>query len=260
MNLLQIRTESRRRVAELSATASYSSDDDFNAYINEGIKDMCIKGKVYEKTLSTLIVNDVANYQLPLDYLSIRAIYGPNYVALDPVDATGLGRVFVVSGKPLNFFISNFPLPLSVRGNNTIYKEGDVILPSTVNGYMYEVVVGGESGVSPPTFPTSPGVRVVDGTLTLLCRWLANTGYRITFIDTPTDVGGGTGEYSIIYFALANGLYVDTSSPDFPEDKHHILVMFAAFRHFIKMKDGVRAQGLYADYASALGLNVGGGK
>src|SRR5271157_1675961 len=101
MNRLELRNEVRRRIAESSSTASYSSDDDINAYLNEGNRDMCIKGKVYEKTLSTDVVDSFATYSLPLDCLGmLRGILNPLGGSLEGVEPGGLGRIFIVNGKP----------------------------------------------------------------------------------------------------------------------------------------------------------------
>jgi len=258
VNRLELRNEVRRRIAESSGVASYSSDTDINAYLNEGNRDMCLKGRVYERTLSTSILNGFAAYNLPLDFLFMRSIANPLGVSLDPIEPGGVGRVFIVPGKPTYYFASHYPLTLTTRVNDTIYSEGTLLIPSTPNGYMYEVMVTGMVGSVEPTWPTVNGQPLTDNNATLICRELSVTGYNFTLIDTPTTAGGGVGTYVIIYFALGSGLYDDTISPDFPEDKHHILVTFATFRHFVKMKDLVRAQAHYADYAAALGLQMPG--
>lgn len=257
MNRLELRNETRRRIAETSSTASYSTDTDINAYLNEGIRDMCVKGKVYERSLITTTVDSYATYSLPLDFISLRAVFDPPGFALDQIEPTGIGRLWIVSGKPQYYFISHYPLSIVSRQNDTIYSAGNILIPATPNGYMYEVSVGGMSDISEPTMPTVYGQPVVDNNATLVCRDLATVGYNITLYDTPTTLGGGVGNYAIVYYAMANGLYSDIIAPDFPEDKHHILVMFATFRHFVKCKDITKAKEHYSDYAGALGLKSG---
>lgn len=254
MNLLQIRTEARRLIAETSVIASYSTDSDFTAYTNEGVKDMCVKGKVYERTKATSILTGIPTYSLPLDYLALRTILNPGGVSLDAMEPGGLGKVYVVSGKPLYYFISQTPLVLMVRQNDTIYATGAILLPTATNGYMYEVTVSGKTGSLPPTYPLVSGLSVTDNNATLICRELTASGYEVTFIDTPTSGGGGIGTYAIIYYALDAGLSLDTDAPNFPGDKHHLLVLFCCFRHFVKMKDLSRAMAFYTDYATALGI------
>lgn len=257
MNLLQIRTNARRLVAEVSATASYSTDPDFNAYINEGVKDVCLKGKVYERTKSATIVNGVAAYSLPLDYIGkggMRAITDPTGVGLGMMEPNGLGRVWIVTGKPTLYYISTTPLTITTRQNDTYYTLGTILIPSVANGYMYEVVVAGMSASAPPIFPVTDGATVVDNNATLLCRDYASTGYDVNLVTTPTTAGGGTGTYTITYYALDFGLWTDTAAPNFPLEYHNSLVLFACFRHFTKMKDAQRAIGFYTDYATSIGL------
>jgi len=50
------------------------------------------------------------------------------------------------------------------------YVLGDAARPVTRNGYCYEVTTAGTSGASEPTWPTTPGNTVVDGTVTWTCR------------------------------------------------------------------------------------------
>jgi len=53
---------------------------------------------------------------------------------------------------------------------STAYALGDAARPVTRNGYVYEVTTAGTSGASEPTWPTTPGNTVVDGTVTWTCR------------------------------------------------------------------------------------------
>jgi len=53
---------------------------------------------------------------------------------------------------------------------STAYSLGDFRAPTTDNGYWYEVTVAGTSGASEPTWPTTPGDTVDDGTVTWTCR------------------------------------------------------------------------------------------
>jgi Pectate lyase superfamily protein len=53
----------------------------------------------------------------------------------------------------------------------TVYAASRLVIP-TANGilHMYEATTGGTSGASEPTWPTTPGQTVVDGTVTWTCR------------------------------------------------------------------------------------------
>lgn len=52
----------------------------------------------------------------------------------------------------------------------TAYTLGAFRRPSVKAGYRYEVTTAGTSGGSEPTWPTTPGNTVVDGTVTWTCR------------------------------------------------------------------------------------------
>lgn len=50
--------------------------------------------------------------------------------------------------------------------NATAYVLGDLIVPEQRNGHYYKVTTAGTSGTTEPTFPTTSGGTVVDGTVT----------------------------------------------------------------------------------------------
>ena len=54
---------------------------------------------------------------------------------------------------------------------NTAYALGDIVVPTTLNGYWYECTTAGTShATTEPTWPTTVGGTVTDGTVTWTCR------------------------------------------------------------------------------------------
>lgn len=60
---------------------------------------------------------------------------------------------------------------------------GDIVNPVTYNGFSYLCIVAGTTGASQPTWPTTIGGTVVDGTVT----WQA-----VAYVDFPTSQPTGT--------------------------------------------------------------------
>ena len=53
---------------------------------------------------------------------------------------------------------------------STAYNAGDKIMPSTSNGFFYECTTAGTSGTTEPTWPTTNGATVTDGTVVWTAR------------------------------------------------------------------------------------------
>jgi hypothetical protein len=61
--------------------------------------------------------------------------------------------------------------PATTWALSTTYIVGDVVLPSTANGYMYVCLNAGTSGATEPAaWATSVGNTTADGTMTWICR------------------------------------------------------------------------------------------
>lgn len=69
------------------------------------------------------------------------------------------------------------------RANSTAYSLGQLRRPGTSNGYVYQCVAAGTSGASEPTWPTTVGLTVTDGTATWLC---AGRGYTMFDAADPS--------------------------------------------------------------------------
>lgn len=274
MNLLEIRTEIRRILAETTAASSYFSDADISRFINDGIKHMCIEAGVYEKTIPITVVNGDATYSLPLEFISMKTLLNQNKIPLDPIMVGQVGSVYLIEGKPLNYYMTQEAVTLNVWTVATPYVifpptclvTATYIKPITANGFTYECVVSGSShATTEPTWGVVLGTRQADATgvsLTWACRELFSTLYTLNLHSTPTTVGGGIGSYTAIFSAMDEGLYVDTDSPSFPFDKHHYLILYACHRCAVKAKDIPLAMAFLADYSAGLGLKMstpGGG-
>ncbi|GIW55338.1 MAG: hypothetical protein KatS3mg082_1742 [Nitrospiraceae bacterium] len=53
---------------------------------------------------------------------------------------------------------------------STSYSLGACVRPTTRNGFVYEATTAGTSGASQPTWPTTAGNTVTDGSVTWTCR------------------------------------------------------------------------------------------
>lgn len=85
----------------------------------------------------------------------------------------------------------------TARANSTAYAVGDIVRPSTGNGFLYRAVVAGTSAASPPTYPTVLGQTVTDGGVT----WVA-FGTGVTVVDAADPAWPAstiTARYMVIY-------------------------------------------------------------
>jgi hypothetical protein len=268
MNLLEIRTEIRRILAETTAASSYFSDADINRFINDGIKHMCIEAGVYEKTLSITVATTIATYTLPLEFLSMKTILNLNGIPLDPIETFQVGGTYKITGLPLNYYMTQAAATLPIWVKATAYVifpatcsiAKTYCVPITTNGYSYECVTAGTSHASTePVWTTVVGsTQPVDGTVYWKCRELFSTLFTLNLYDTPTTAGGGAGTYTLIYSALDEGLYVDTDTPNFSWNKHQYLVSYGCFKCGMKAKDQALAMAFLTEYSSGLGLKMGG--
>jgi len=270
MNRLQIETDSRTLMAEKTAGSSYADATDVHNWINDGIKDMCTKGKVFPKVIPLTVTNGVKEYNLPWEFIEDIRIENQKGVPLDLVNLDSVGRVFLLSGKPLYFYFTVTPIILSAWAASTTYVIWPVtgihtstyIRPIAENGYMYECLVGGASHAAiEPTWSTTLGAKQTDGTVTWICRDLLSSLQTINFHDTPSTNGGGVGTYSLTYSAMDSGLYDDKASPNFQPTLHRYLIPYVCYRWSSKNRDPQLAAAFYQEYSAGVGLpqTQGGG-
>lgn len=84
-----------------------------------------------------------------------------------------------------------------------LYKPGNLIQPTTPNGFFYRVTVSGTSGSAEPTFPTTIGTIVADGGITWVCEgreqaeWTPSTLFRANQPVYPATAMGSFFQASV---------------------------------------------------------------
>lgn len=152
----------------------------------------------------------LANKEIDLDtdtikMLAVSSSYTPNRATHDYKDDVVANEVtgtnFAAGGLSLSSVSINFVAANSwptARANSTAYVAGQVFRPSTGNGYLYQVITAGTSGGSAPTFPTTIGGTVSDGTATLLCVATGAWVFDATDIAATTVTISGV-RYLVFY-------------------------------------------------------------
>lgn len=143
-----------------------------------------------------------------------RALYGSvDAISTSPISAEALGAGY--KGGLLKFarapnttpapVIQHAQFAAAARANTTAYALNDYVLPATPNGFVYKATAAGTSGGSIPTYPTTLGGTVVDGTVT----W--------------TNVGRGTLTANTDYEVTAGGVRILTGAAVFVTDGEPII-------------------------------------
>lgn len=135
-----------------------------------------------------------------------RAIYGSTgSVASASVSGESV-TVYPEAMAPFAFMPAASPAPTVVpaqasaaaRANATPYALGAYVTPATANGYYYKATTAGTSGGSIPTYPTTIGGTVTDGTVVWTCAGkttlVAGTDYEVRgggvyVLGSPTIAG-----------------------------------------------------------------------
>jgi len=93
-------------------------------------------------------------------------------------------------GTITHFALLDKPFPNSWVGS-TAYSLGNFVRPTSENGYHYECTTAGTSGTSQPTWPTTPGQTVNDGTVVWTCRKYAGNSLVYGALSTSKTIGSG---------------------------------------------------------------------
>lgn len=149
-----------------------------------------------------------------------RALYGSvDTISTTPVTAEVLGAGY--KGGLLKFAKIPNTTPASVvkhaqfaaaaRANTTAYGLNAYVLPATPNGFVYKATIAGTSGGSIPTYPTTLGGTVVDGTVT----W--------------TNVGRGTLTAGTDYEVTAGGVRLLSDAAAFVTDGEQFIADYTPY-------------------------------
>lgn len=76
-----------------------------------------------------------------------------------------------------------------------IYSTGDFVRPTPLRrtGYDYEATTGGQTGVVEPSWPTTIGATVADGSVVWTCRAISNNSLLKTISGSPAPAWDGDG-------------------------------------------------------------------
>lgn len=105
----------------------------------------------------------------------------------------------------------------ATRANSAAVALNAYIVPAVANGFYYRVSVAGTTAAAPPTFPTTVGGTVVDGTATLTCVGrilltagtdyeLRSTGVLISSSAAYTDLEPLEADYTTVAQDLVQAL------------------------------------------------------
>lgn len=114
----------------------------------------------------------------------------------------------------------------TVWAATTAYTTGSIVIPPAGgNGFLYEAVVGGTSGGSAPTFPTTVDLDVTDSGVTWACigesitqfssaspSWPSSTLSANYAVIYDADIGAATPIQSLIAVASFGGAVTSSSS------------------------------------------------
>ena len=126
--------------------------------------------------------------------------------------------------ESLDVLGEDFEASQSVRQNSTTYVVGQMVIPTTSNGYVYRCTVAGTSGIAAPTWPTSNGHTVTDGTITWTTYARNDAAMLARMEAAETEIQRLTGtrlEPTIIKMNPAEGDEYDLEEDPFDYQERH---------------------------------------
>lgn len=157
-----------------------------NAMVGSGYKIGDVLTLISDKdgsTVGTVTVNNIpagTNGQLDGNMVDITSTVDIGHDFTGPVHATGgsgHGAKFWVYAMPDPYRIDRWMANQTIaQGNQYVFHDG------RGNGYIYTATTGGVTGSSPPTFPTTSGSTITDGTVV----WTTGptTSYHLYIVES----------------------------------------------------------------------------
>lgn len=116
-------------------------------------------------------------HDLNADNLALAVFGNTNAITAGAVTDEALGNAYANGLSPTAFPINTAVAPVvrhvqhaaTARANTTAYALNAYVLPATPNGYIYKATTAGTSGGTLPTYPTTIGGTVTDGTVVWTC-------------------------------------------------------------------------------------------
>jgi len=112
-----------------------------------------------------------------------------------PTVQAGYSKSYTHYARGVGYYLTS-PISWPVWAGTTVYAHTwwgsypTVIKPTTENGFKYQCIVGGTSGGSEPSWPTTVGTTVTDGGVTWVC--MGREYYTAEGVDTRYDFAGTT--------------------------------------------------------------------
>lgn len=149
-----------------------------------------------------------------------RALYGAASSVASAAVSSESVTVYADALAPFAFMPAATPTPTvaaaqataTARANTTAYALGDYVTPATPNGFYYKATAAGTSAGTIPTYPTTIGGTVTDGTVTWTCAGkttlVSGTDYEVRgagiYVLTGATIAGET--WTVGYTKAATGV------------------------------------------------------
>jgi len=147
-------------------------------------------------------------------------------------------KMTACAGTPTTYYEAVDP---PVWAASTAYALGDVVRPTTRNSFAYECTTAGTSGATEPTWPTTAGTTVTDGTVV----WTARTNRALTenaaMVGSDFTISNGVTSGRRVTIAQKTSINVHTSG---------------TADHVALVDDGTRSL-IYVTTATAQALTAG---